>query len=69
MPGNIVYQGALTREDTGLTDYYTGLSQSIWKLRYGNHKQNFKIDTQFHRTATSIQAYLDAERPTCEILY
>ena len=46
LPGDVVYQGVVTREDNGHTDYYTGLSQPSWKLRYANHKQNFKTDTQ-----------------------
>ena len=58
MPGNVIYQGAVTREDTGHTDYYTGLSQPSWKLRYNNHKQNFKTDTQFNRTATCLSKHI-----------
>ena len=34
--GNVVYQGAVTRQDTGQTDFYTGVSESSWKLRYNN---------------------------------
>ena len=45
VPGSVIYQGAVTRHDTGVTDYYTGLSEPSWKLRWGNHKQNFKTDT------------------------
>ena len=58
VPGNVIYQGAVTREDTGHTDYYTGLSQPSWKLRYNNHKQNFKTDTQFNRTATCLSKHI-----------
>ena len=31
VPGNVIYQGAVTRHDTGYTDYYTGLSEPSWK--------------------------------------
>ena len=58
VPGNVVYQGAVTRKDTGHTDYYTGLSQPSWKLRYANHKQNFKTDNQFNRTATCLSKHI-----------
>ena len=32
VPGCVVYQGAVTRKDTGKTDFYTGLSELSWKL-------------------------------------
>ena len=58
VPGNVIYQGAVTRKDTGNTDFYTGLSEPSWKLRYGNHKQNFKVDTQKNRTATCLAKHI-----------
>ena len=58
VPGCVVYQGAVTRKDTGQTDFYTGLSEPSWKLRYANHKQNFKVDNQKNLTATKILATL-----------
>ena len=33
-------------------DSYNRLSELSWKLRYGNHKANFKTDTQQNGTAT-----------------
>ena len=56
--GNVVYQGAVTRKDTGQTDYYTGVSEPSWKLRWGNHKQNFKTDTKANRTATCLAKHI-----------
>ena len=32
VPGNVIYQGAVTRKDTGETNLYTGLSEPSWKL-------------------------------------
>jgi hypothetical protein len=58
VPGCVVYQGAVTRKDTGQTDYYTGLSEPSWKLRYANHKQNFKVDNQQNRTATCLSKHI-----------
>ena len=58
VPGCVVYQGAVTRKDTGKTDFYTGLSEPSWKLRYNNHKANFKNDTQQNRTATCLSKHI-----------
>ena len=58
VPGCVVYQGAVTRKDTGVTDFYTGLSAPSWKLRYANHKANFKTDTQQNRTATCLSKHI-----------
>ena len=58
VPGCVIYQGAVTRHDTGVTDYYTGLSEPSWKLRWGNHKQNFKTDTKSNRTATCLAGHI-----------
>ena len=58
VPGNVIYQGAVTRKYTGNKDLYTGLSEPSWKLRYGNHKQNFKVDTQKNRTATCLAKHI-----------
>ena len=44
--------------NTGKTDYYTGLSEPSWKLRYANHKQNFKTDNQQNRTATCLSKHI-----------
>ena len=38
-PGNLIYQGAVTRKDINHTDYDTGLSEPSWKLRYNNHNK------------------------------
>jgi len=38
VPGNVIYQGSVTRHDTGQTDHYTGLSLPSWKARWANHK-------------------------------
>ena len=56
--GCVVYQGAVTRHDTGQVDFYTGLSEPSWKLRWGNHKANFKTDTQANRTATCLPKHI-----------
>ena len=56
--GCVVYQGAVTRHDTGQVDFYTGLSEPSWKLRWGNHKANFKTDTQANRTATCLSKHI-----------
>ena len=53
--GNVIYGGAVTRQDTGKTDYYTGLS---WKLRWNNHKANFKTNTKASRTATCLSKHI-----------
>ena len=58
VPVCVIYQGAVTRHDTGVTDYYTGLSEPSWKLRWGNHKQNFKTDTKSNRTATCLAGHI-----------
>ena len=49
--GNIVYQGAVTRHDTGKKDYYAGFSEARWKPGWGNHKQ---MDSRENRTATCL---------------
>ena len=56
--GNVVYQGDVTRQDTGHTDYYTDLSEPSWKLRLGNHKQNLKNDTKANRAATCLAKHI-----------
>ena len=56
--GNVIYEGAVTRQDTGQTEYYTGLSEPSWKLRWNNHKTNFKIDTKANRTATCLSKHI-----------
>ena len=58
VPGNVVYQGAVTRLDTGHTDYYTGLSEPSWKKRWANHKASFKTDTKQHRTSTCLAKHI-----------
>ena len=58
VPGNVIYEGAVTRHDTGKTEYYTGLSEPSWKLRWNNHKTNFKNDTKANRTATCLSKYV-----------
>ena len=55
-PGNVVYQGRVTRQDTGHTDFYTGLSEPSWKLRWGNHKHN--IENESERTATCLSKHI-----------
>ena len=57
-PGNVIYRGSVVRADTGHTDTYTGLTEKSWKLRWGNHKQNFKNPSQQHRTATSLSKHI-----------
>ena len=56
--GSIIYEGAVTRLDTGQTEFYTGLSDPSWKLRWNNHKTNFKIDTIANRTATCLSKHI-----------
>ena len=58
VPGNVIYEGAVTQHDTGKTEYYTGLSEPSWKLRWNNHKANFKTDTKANRTATCLSKYI-----------
>ena len=58
VPGNVVYEGAVTRLDTGTTDFYTGLSEPSWKLRWNNHKANFKTDSKANRTATCLSKHI-----------
>ena len=55
--GSVVYEGAVTRLDTGQTEFYTGLSEPSWKLRWNNHKANFKTDTKANRTATCLSKH------------
>ena len=55
-PGNVVYQGRVTRQDTGHTDTYTCLSEPSWKLRWGNHKHN--INTESERNATCLSKHI-----------
>ena len=55
---SVVYEGAVTREDTGQTEFYTGLSEPSWKLRWNNHKANFKSDTKANRTATCLSKHI-----------
>ena len=56
--GSVVYEGAVTRLDTGQTEFYTGLSEPSWKLRWNNHKANFKTDTNANRTATCLSKHI-----------
>ena len=65
VPGNVVYQGSVTRHDTGETDHYTGLSLPSWKLRWGNHKANFKHDTKPNRTATCLSKHIWKLKDKC----
>ena len=58
VPGNVIYKGAVTRQDTGETEFYTGLSEPSWKLRWNNHKANFKTDTKANRTATCLSKHV-----------
>ena len=58
VPGNVVYEGAVTRLDTGKKDFYTGLSEPSWKLRWNNHKANFKTDSKANRTATCLSKHI-----------
>ena len=55
---NVIYKGAVTRQDTGETEFYTGLSEPSWKLRWNNHKANFKTDTKANRTATCLSKHV-----------
>ena len=57
-PGNVIYRGLVTREDTGRIDTYTGLSEPSWKERWGNHKQNFKKNELKHRNATMLSKHI-----------
>ena len=54
----VVYQGAVTRLDTGKVDYYTGLSEPSWKTRWANHKASFKTDTKHNRTTTCLAKHI-----------
>ena len=56
--GSVIYEGAVTRLDTGQTEFYTGLSEPSWKLQWNNHKTNFKNDTQANRTATCLSKHI-----------
>ena len=58
VPGNVVYQGTVTRHDTGTLDHYTGLSEPSWKLRWNNHKASFKTDTKHNRTTTCLAKHI-----------
>jgi hypothetical protein len=42
VPGNVIYEGAVTRHDTGETEYYTGLSEPSWKLRWKTTRQTLR---------------------------
>ena len=42
VPGNVIYEGAVTRLDNGKTEYYTGLSEPSWKIRWAITKQILK---------------------------
>ena len=52
VPSNVVYQGNVTRLDTGKTDTYTGLSETSFKIRWGNHKASINHEDQ--RTYTCL---------------
>ncbi len=49
----MTHQGAVTN-----TDFYTGLNEPSWKLRWRNHKQNFKTDTRANMTATCLSKHI-----------
>ena len=48
----------MTRKDTGQTNFYTGLCEPSWKLRYTNHKQNFRSDNQQNRIVTCLSKHI-----------
>ena len=56
VPGNVVYQGNVTRLDTGHVDTYTGLSEPSFKLRWGNHKASLTHESQ--RTDTCLSSHI-----------
>ena len=56
VPGNRIYQATVTQQDTGHTETYTGLSEPSWKLRWSNHKQNFKNESQ--RNCTELSKHI-----------
>ena len=58
VPGNVIYKGAVTRQDTGETEFYTGLSEPNWKLKWNNHKSNFKTNTKANITATCLSKHV-----------
>ena len=51
----MIYEGAVTRQDTGHTEYYKGPS---WKLQWNNYKTNFKVDTNANQTITCISKHI-----------
>ena len=48
--------GTVRREDTDQAETYTGLSEPSWKIRWGNHKQNFNNTSQ--RNATCLSKHI-----------
>ena len=56
VPGNVIYQGDVTRLDTGQTDTYTGLSEPSFKERWGNHKASLTHESQ--RTDTCLSKHI-----------
>ena len=52
-PGNVIYQASVKREDTGQSEFYTGLSEPSWKERWANHKSSLKHKKQRFDTCLS----------------
>ena len=54
---SVLYEGAVTRLDAGQTEFHTGLSELSWKLRWNNHRANFRTDSKANRTATCLSKH------------
>ena len=52
----IIYQATVIQKDNGKTETYVGLTETTFKLRYGNHKQTFKNKSQ--QTKTELSKYI-----------
>ena len=51
----IIYQATVTQKNNGKTEAYVGLTETTFKLRYGNHKQTF---TNNQQTKTELSKYI-----------
>ena len=49
----IIYQATVTQKDNGKTVTYVGLTETTFKLKYGNHKLTFKNKNQQIKTELS----------------
>ena len=56
LTANVIYRAAVTTEDDGNTEFYTGLTCRQWKKRLYEHTCDKNISS--HRTATSLSGHI-----------